>query len=148
MQEYFVDDLCELLLYVGHTSPKSLEGLHLEEIMTFMVVFMGSPGYVKNPFVRSRISEVLCKLGLPNQPLHTVELLHKSAAHSDWTCSALAEMRNAPHVPEARGNESSSIIVMIMISCLQEELRSVFKGQTMVYSLQISLTNFISNKLF
>ena len=58
VQEYFVDDLCELLLYVGQTSPKSLEGLQLEEIMTFMVVFMGSPGYVKNPFVRSRISEV------------------------------------------------------------------------------------------
>ena len=58
VQEYFVDDLCELLLYVGQTSPKSLEGLQLEEIITFMVVFMGSPGCVKNPFVRSRISEV------------------------------------------------------------------------------------------
>ena len=58
VQEYFVDDLCELMLYVGQTCPKSLEGLQLEEIMTFMVVFMGSPGYVKNPFLRSRISEV------------------------------------------------------------------------------------------
>ena len=53
-----MDDLCELMLYVGQTSPKALEGLQLQEIMTFMVVFMGSPGYVKNPFVRSRISEV------------------------------------------------------------------------------------------
>lgn len=59
VQEYFVDDLCELMLYVGQTSPKSLEGLQLEEIMIFMVVFMGSPGYVKNPFLRSRISEVV-----------------------------------------------------------------------------------------
>ena len=58
MQEYFVDDLCELLLYVGQTAPKSLEALQLEEILVFMVVFMGSPGYVKNPFLRSRIAEV------------------------------------------------------------------------------------------
>ena len=53
-----MDDLCEFMLYVGHNCPKALEGLQLEEIMIFMVVFMGSPGYVKNPFVRSRISEV------------------------------------------------------------------------------------------
>lgn len=58
MQEYFVDDLCELLLYVGQTAPKLLEGLQLEEVLVFMVVFMGSPGYVQNPFLRSRISEV------------------------------------------------------------------------------------------
>ena len=58
VQEYFVDDLCELLLYVGQTAPKSLEALQLEEILVFMVVFMGSPGYVKNPFLRSRIAEV------------------------------------------------------------------------------------------
>lgn len=43
---------------MGQTTPKSLEGLQLEEILVFMVVFMGSPGYVKNPFLRSRISEV------------------------------------------------------------------------------------------
>lgn len=66
LPEYFVDDLCELMLYVGQTSPKALEGLQLQEIMTFMVVFMGSPGYVKNPFVRSRISEVLCVLLQPH----------------------------------------------------------------------------------
>lgn len=58
LQEYFVDDLCELMLYVGQTSPRSLYDLQIEEIMTFMVVFMGSPSYVKNPFLRSRISEV------------------------------------------------------------------------------------------
>lgn len=58
LQEYFVDDLCELMLYVGQHSPKSLEGLQVEDIMTFMVVFMGSPACLKNPFVRSRISEV------------------------------------------------------------------------------------------
>ena len=65
VQEYFVDDLCELMLYVGQTNPKALEGLQLEEIMIFMVVFMGSPGYVKNPFLRSRISEVTPLLPLP-----------------------------------------------------------------------------------
>lgn len=53
-----MDDLCELMLYVGQHLPKSLEGLQVEEIMTFMVVFMGSPACLKNPFVRSRISEV------------------------------------------------------------------------------------------
>lgn len=65
LPEYFVDDLCELMLYVGQHSPKSLEGLQVEEIMTFMVVFMGSPACLKNPFVRSRISEVLFVLLQP-----------------------------------------------------------------------------------
>ncbi|KAL3145548.1 hypothetical protein ABBQ32_003373 [Trebouxia sp. C0010 RCD-2024] len=66
LPEYFVDDLCELMLYVGQAAPRSLEGLQLEEIMIFMVVFMGSPGYVKNPFLRSRISEVLFVLLQPH----------------------------------------------------------------------------------
>ena len=78
MQEYFVDDLCEFLLYVGQTAPKSLEGLQLEEILVFMVVFMGSPGYVKNPFVRSRIAEV---------PPLTPPLLPLSGAACSWSRS-------------------------------------------------------------
>lgn len=50
------------MLFVGHFSPKFFEGLQLEEIMTFMIVFMGSPACVKNPFVRSRIAEVCASL--------------------------------------------------------------------------------------
>ena len=71
LQEYSVDDLCELLLFVGQANPKLLEGLQLDEILVFMVVFMGSPGYVQNPFLRSRISEV-CTTGCSCQ-LHALE---------------------------------------------------------------------------
>ncbi len=65
-----MEDLCELLLYVGQAAPKSLEGLQLEEIMVFMVVFMGSPGYVNNPFSRSRIAEVPHNNSITNKNTH------------------------------------------------------------------------------
>ena len=83
-----MDDLCEFLLYVGQTAPKSLEGLQLEEILVFMVVFMGSPGYVKNPFVRSRIAEVYsCPPPTPIPPFPVVLQLRQYASASEYNCS-------------------------------------------------------------
>ena len=57
-QEYFVEDMIELLLYVSRFKPMVLEGLPMEELLLFFVTFMGSPDFVHNPYLRSRMVEV------------------------------------------------------------------------------------------
>jgi ubiquitin conjugation factor E4 B len=57
-QEYFVEDMIELLMFVSRFKPMVLEGLPMEELLLFMIIFMGSPEYIHNPYLRSRMVEV------------------------------------------------------------------------------------------
>ncbi len=59
LQEYFVEDMVELLLYVSRFKPMVLEGLPMEELLLFFVTFMGSPDFIHNPYLRSRMVEVI-----------------------------------------------------------------------------------------
>ena len=58
VQEYFVEDMIEVLMYVSRFRPQVLEGVPMEELLLFFVTFMGSPAYIKNPYLRSRMVEV------------------------------------------------------------------------------------------
>ena len=58
VQEYFVADMIEVLMYVSRFRPQVLEGIPMEELLLFFVTFMGSPAYIKNPYLRSRMVEV------------------------------------------------------------------------------------------
>ncbi len=58
MQEYFVEDMIEVLMYVSRFRPAVLEGVPMEELLLFFITFMGSPAYIKNPYLRSRMVEV------------------------------------------------------------------------------------------
>ena len=58
VQEYFVEDMIEVLMYVSRFRPQVLEGIPMEELLLFFVTFMGSPAYIKNPYLRSRMVEV------------------------------------------------------------------------------------------
>ena len=64
VQEYFVEDMIEVLMYVSRFRPQVLEGVPMEELLLFFVTFMGSPAYIKNPYLRSRMVEVTH--GLPD----------------------------------------------------------------------------------
>ncbi|KAK9806446.1 hypothetical protein WJX73_007867 [Symbiochloris irregularis] len=59
LPEYFVEDTAELLLYLGRYKPRELEGARLEEIALFLLVFLASPQHVRNPYLRSKLAEVL-----------------------------------------------------------------------------------------
>ncbi|CAK0786013.1 hypothetical protein CVIRNUC_009226 [Coccomyxa viridis] len=59
LPEYFVEDMIEVLMYVSRFRPQVLEGVPMEELLLFFVTFMGSPAYIKNPYLRSRMVEVL-----------------------------------------------------------------------------------------
>ncbi|KAG0558710.1 hypothetical protein KC19_10G048000 [Ceratodon purpureus] len=58
MPEHFVEDAMELLLFASRI-PRALDGVNLDEFMSFIVMFMGSPLYIKNPYLRAKMVEVL-----------------------------------------------------------------------------------------
>ncbi|ERN10305.1 hypothetical protein AMTR_s00177p00048180, partial [Amborella trichopoda] len=58
MPEHFVEDAMELLLYASRLT-KALDGFLLDDFMNFIIMFMASPAYVKNPYLRAKMVEVL-----------------------------------------------------------------------------------------
>jgi len=83
LQEYFVEDMIEVLMYVSRFKPQVLEGIPMEELLLFFVTFMGSPAYIKNPYLRSRMVEVGIATDLAS---HTTRysLLWKSLSGMAW----------------------------------------------------------------
>ena len=53
-----MEDMIEVLMYVSRFRPAVLEGVPMEELLLFFITFMGSPAYIKNPYLRSRMVEV------------------------------------------------------------------------------------------
>lgn len=58
MPEHFVEDALELLIFASRI-PKALDGVVLDEFMNFIIMFMGSPDFIKNPYLRAKMVEVL-----------------------------------------------------------------------------------------
>ncbi|KAL5079240.1 hypothetical protein RYX36_007661 [Vicia faba] len=58
MPEHFVEDAMELLIFASRI-PRALDGVVLDEFMNFIIMFMGSPDFIKNPYLRAKMVEVL-----------------------------------------------------------------------------------------
>ncbi|XP_077223669.1 putative ubiquitin conjugation factor E4 isoform X1 [Tasmannia lanceolata] len=58
MPEHFVEDAMELLLFASRI-PKALDVFLLDDFLNFMIMFMASPSYVRNPYLRAKMVEVL-----------------------------------------------------------------------------------------
>ncbi|KAL2898658.1 putative ubiquitin conjugation factor E4 [Bienertia sinuspersici] len=58
MPEHFVEDTMELLIFSSRI-PKALDGVILDDFMNFIIMFMASPEYIRNPYLRSKMVEVL-----------------------------------------------------------------------------------------
>ncbi|KAL1824473.1 hypothetical protein ACET3Z_011251 [Daucus carota] len=58
MPEHFVEDVMEFLIFASRI-PKALDGAILDDFMNFIIMFMGSPEYVRNPYLRAKMVEVL-----------------------------------------------------------------------------------------
>ncbi|CAI7757376.1 unnamed protein product, partial [Closterium sp. NIES-54] len=71
MPEHFVDDAIETLLLASRI-PHALDGLRLDEYMSFIVMFMGSPLYIKNPYLRAKMVKVLQHWMPSHSPTPTV----------------------------------------------------------------------------
>lgn len=48
----------EVAVYIGQHVPHLAAGQQMEDLIIALIVFQGSPAYVKNPFLRSRMAEV------------------------------------------------------------------------------------------
>ncbi|KAH8483609.1 hypothetical protein Peur_064076 [Populus x canadensis] len=58
MPEHFVEDAMELLIFASRI-PKALDGVLLDDFMNFIIMFMASPTYIRNPYLRAKMVEVL-----------------------------------------------------------------------------------------
>ncbi|CAO2820573.1 unnamed protein product [Amaranthus hypochondriacus] len=58
MPEHFVEDAMELLIFASRI-PKALNGVILDDFMNFIIMFMASPDYIRNPYSRAKMVEVL-----------------------------------------------------------------------------------------
>lgn len=58
MPEHFVEDAMELLIFASRI-PKALDGVVLDDFMNFIIMFMASPEYIRNPYLRAKMVEVL-----------------------------------------------------------------------------------------
>ncbi|XP_068654730.1 probable ubiquitin conjugation factor E4 [Aristolochia californica] len=58
MPEHFVEDAMELLLFASRI-PRALDGFLLDDFLNFIIMFMASPSYIRNPYLRAKMVEVL-----------------------------------------------------------------------------------------
>lgn len=59
LPEFMVEDLCEVVSWVGRTVPHILEGSKMEELVVFLTTLIGATSYVRNSWLRSQMAEVL-----------------------------------------------------------------------------------------
>ncbi|CAG9460858.1 unnamed protein product [Pedinophyceae sp. YPF-701] len=65
LPEYMVEDMCQVLLFVGRVRPQAVSSEVAADLMTFFVTFLGSSAYVRNPYLRAKMVEVMYVM-LPN----------------------------------------------------------------------------------
>uniref|UniRef100_A0ACD5V2A9 Uncharacterized protein n=1 Tax=Avena sativa TaxID=4498 RepID=A0ACD5V2A9_AVESA len=56
--EHFLDDALDLLALTSRV-PKALEGFPLDDFLNFNIMFMASSSYIKNPYLKAKMVEVL-----------------------------------------------------------------------------------------
>ena len=60
-----MSDIADFLKNVTHLAPQAFEQIAPDELydfITLMVTFIGSPKYVKNPYLRATFTKLLCYL--------------------------------------------------------------------------------------
>ncbi|KAJ3199319.1 hypothetical protein HDU67_002909, partial [Dinochytrium kinnereticum] len=65
LPEWIIDDVAEFFLFICRYKPTLLENAQRDEIITFSIVMLSSPAYVKNPHLRNKLVEVLFYFTLP-----------------------------------------------------------------------------------
>ncbi|XP_077370861.1 ubiquitin conjugation factor E4 B isoform X2 [Festucalex cinctus] len=59
LPEFYVEDVAEFLLFVVQYSPQVLYEPCVQDIVTFLVVFICSQNYIRNPYLIAKLVEVL-----------------------------------------------------------------------------------------
>ncbi|XP_052356461.1 LOW QUALITY PROTEIN: ubiquitin conjugation factor E4 B-like [Oncorhynchus keta] len=59
LPEFYIEDVAEFLLFVVQYSPQVLYEPCVQNIVTFLVVFISSQNYIRNPYLIAKLVEVL-----------------------------------------------------------------------------------------
>uniref|UniRef100_A0A8C2E3K4 Ubiquitin conjugation factor E4 B n=1 Tax=Cyprinus carpio TaxID=7962 RepID=A0A8C2E3K4_CYPCA len=59
LPEFYIEDVAEFLLFIVQYFPQVLYETSTEDIVTFLVVFISSQNYIKNPYLIAKLVEVL-----------------------------------------------------------------------------------------
>lgn len=58
LPEYIVEDIVDYLHFATQTSPDKFELAGKTELLVFVLTFLTSTWYIKNPFLKSKINDV------------------------------------------------------------------------------------------
>ncbi|KAI3902309.1 hypothetical protein MKW92_037205 [Papaver armeniacum] len=59
MPEHFVDDAMELFIFASEVVRERLDPFLLNDFMNFIIMFIGRPNYIRNPYLRTKMVKVL-----------------------------------------------------------------------------------------
>ncbi|KAF9431338.1 hypothetical protein BGZ76_000436, partial [Entomortierella beljakovae] len=65
LPEYIIEDIVEYFLFVLRHSPETIGSATLDELITFTMAFLVTPGYIKNPYLKAKLAEILFYMTLP-----------------------------------------------------------------------------------
>ncbi|RKO87198.1 ubiquitin elongating factor core-domain-containing protein, partial [Blyttiomyces helicus] len=59
LPEWIVEDVCDFYLFICHQKPLLFEHLPRDEFMAFSMIILKSGSYIKNPYLKSKLVEIL-----------------------------------------------------------------------------------------
>ena len=65
LPEWILEDICEFYLFVYHNNAKFFERESPDAFITFSMCILNNPGYIKNPYLKSKLVQFLFYLTLP-----------------------------------------------------------------------------------
>ncbi|KAI8905797.1 ubiquitin elongating factor core-domain-containing protein [Entophlyctis helioformis] len=65
LPEWIIDDVCEFYLFVMRYNAVMLEHHPRDEIVTFAMTVLSNPTYIKNPYLKSKLVEILFYFTIP-----------------------------------------------------------------------------------
>ncbi|XJO72710.1 hypothetical protein BDV3_003791 [Batrachochytrium dendrobatidis] len=65
LPEWIIEDICEFYLFIMNNNPVILENRICDEIITFSMVFLSNPNYIRNPYLKSKLVEILFYFTIP-----------------------------------------------------------------------------------
>ncbi|KJE97383.1 hypothetical protein, variant [Capsaspora owczarzaki ATCC 30864] len=62
LPEYFVEDIAEFLVFVTRMAPNVVDRISLDPLIRFIVTFIASVSYIRNPYLRAKLVEIITRL--------------------------------------------------------------------------------------
>jgi ubiquitin conjugation factor E4 B len=67
LPEYFIEDAIDLVLFAFRRDLDAFNEMSMSELMTFCIVFLQSSHYIKNPYLKNKLVEILFYATVPSR---------------------------------------------------------------------------------